>query len=107
MSTVKISDLADAPEEGTGKIIALEHPLTEIEYDLALYRVDGKFYVITDKCKICQGSLIMGELNGMFASCSKRECLWNIRKGYCKFDRTRVMPTYKVSQQEDGLYIEI
>jgi nitrite reductase/ring-hydroxylating ferredoxin subunit len=107
MSKVKLVELSDTPEEGTGKHIVLEHPFTEMEYILGLFKVEGKFYVIKGVCVICEGSLGGGELNGLIVTCSRRECLWNIRKGYCKFDRSRVMPTYKVAVEEDGLYIEI
>jgi len=107
MSQVKLIDYADAPEEGTGKKIVLEHPFTEMEYILGMFKVEGKFYVIKGVCIICEGSLGLGELNGLIVTCTQRECLWNIRKGYCKFDRSRVMPTYRVSEKEDGIYIEI
>ena len=107
MSLIKISELSDVPDAETGKTIHLEHPWTLIEYDLALFNAEGKYYVITDKCADCGGSLGKGKLQGLFAVCTNLECLWNIKKGYCKFDRSRVMPTYKVVEQEDGLFINI
>ena len=107
MSQVKIVEIAEAPEEGTGKQIVFDHPYTEMEYILGLFKVEGKYYAIKGVCVICEGSLGAGELNGLIVTCSRRECLWNIRKGYCKFDRSTVMPTYKVAEKEDGLYIEI
>lgn len=107
MSLVKICEHSAAPEEGTGKTLHLEHPLTFFQYDLGLFRAEGKYYVITDKCPKCGGSLGRGKLQGLFAICNSQECLWNIRKGYCKFDRSSVLPTYKVVEQEDGLYINI
>ena len=107
MSQVKIVEIADVPEEGTGKIITFDHPYTEMDYILGLFKVEGRYYAIKGVCVICEGSLGAGILNGLFVTCTRRECIWNIRKGYCKFDRTTVMPTYKVKEQEDGLYIEI
>jgi nitrite reductase/ring-hydroxylating ferredoxin subunit len=107
MSTVKISEVADAPEEGKGRQINLRHPYTEIDYILGLYQVEGKYYCITDLCKSCEGSLSKGVLQGMFAFCNKEECAWNIRKGFCKWNRSDTTPIYKVAKQEDGLYIEI
>ena len=47
MSKVKILELSQAPEEGTGKQINLEHPYTEIKYILAFFNVEGKFYCMT------------------------------------------------------------
>ncbi len=107
MSLVKISDLSDAPEDASGKTIQLKHPYTKIEYDLAFFKAEGTYYVITDKCSKCGGSLGKGQLRGKFAICTTQECLWNIQKGYCKFDHSSVLPTYKVQAKEDGLYIEI
>lgn len=107
MSLVKISDYSEAPQDETGKTIHLEHPYTLFKYDLAFFKVEGKYFVITDKCTKCGGSLGRGLLRGKFAVCSTQECLWNIRKGYCKFDHSSVMPTYKVQARDDGLYIEI
>lgn len=107
MSLVKISDYSEAPEDASGKTIQLEHPYTKIKYGLALFKADGNYYVITDKCPKCAGSLGKGLLRGKFAICSNQECLWNIQKGYCKFDHSAVLPTYKVQEKDDGLYIEI
>ena len=50
MSNVKILELDEAPEEGNGKQINLEHPYTEWKYVLAFFNVEGKFYCIADKC---------------------------------------------------------
>ena len=107
MSRLKLAELADAPPEGTGKQIHLKHEFTEIIYTLALFQVEGKFYCLTDQCRCCEGSLGKGVLQGMFVFCHKDECGWNIKKGYCKFNRSDTTPTYKVSIEEDGLYIDI
>jgi nitrite reductase/ring-hydroxylating ferredoxin subunit len=107
MSKVKLSEIADAPEEGKGKQIKLRHPYTEIDYILALFQVEGKYFCIGDQCKSCEGSLAKGVLRGMFAFCSREECGWNIRKGYCKWNHSDTTPIYKVTTQDDGFYIEI
>ena len=108
MSKVKILEINDAPLEGSGKQINLTHPLTEMRYVLAIFCVEEKYYAMTDECRMCGGSLgRLPDLRGMFAACSRDQCLWNIRRGSCKFDRSSVTPTYRVSVIEDGLYIEI
>jgi len=61
MSLVKISDYSEAPSAETGKTVHLEHPWTQIKYDLALFKAEGKYYVITDKCSKCGGSLGKGD----------------------------------------------
>jgi nitrite reductase/ring-hydroxylating ferredoxin subunit len=107
MSRCKISEINDAPSEGTGRQIHFEHDYTKIPYVLGLFQVEGKFYCITDQCRCCEGSLGKGVLKGMFAFCNKDECGWNVRKGHCKFNRSDTTPTYKVTAEEDGLYIDI
>lgn len=107
MSEVRILSLADAPEENKGKQITFEHPFTCIEYKIALFLVKGRYYGIVDTCKNCNGSLGRGFLNGLYVTCPEDETPWNIKNGSCKFDRTSILPTYRVKVQEDGLYIEI
>ncbi len=107
MSRLKLSEISDVPPEGKGKQIHFEHEFTEIKYVLGLFQVEGKFYCITDQCRCCEGSLGKGVLKGLFAYCNKEECGWNIKKGFCKFNRSDTTPTYKVVVEEDGLYIEI
>ena len=107
MSRLKISEISDAPQEGTGKQIRFKHEYTQIEYDLALFQVEGKFYCITDLCLTGGGCLGKGILRGFFAFCSNEECGWNIKKGFCKFNRSETTPRYKVVVDSDGLYIEI
>ncbi len=107
MSRLKFLEMGDAPQEGTGKQIHFKHEYTQIEYDLALFQVEGKFYCITDLCLTCGGSLGKGALRGFFAFCSNEECGWNIKKGFCKFNHSQTTPRYKVAVDSDGLYIEI
>ncbi|MBI4388647.1 MAG: hypothetical protein HY580_00575 [Nitrospinae bacterium] len=107
MSIIKISELADAPGEGQGRKIHFEHPFTYYRYDIALFKAGDKYYAITDACKHCGGSLGRGRLEGLLAYCSAEDHPWNIKTGVYKFDRTRVLPTYNVSAEPDGLYINI
>ena len=80
MSKCKVSELGDVPSEGTGKQVHFKHDYTEINYVLALFQVDGKFYCLTDQCRWCEGSIGLGVLRGMIAFCCKEECGWNIKK---------------------------
>ncbi len=107
MSEVRLLDLADAPEEGRGKRIELDHPFTEIQYALGVYFVKGRYLVITDQCKKCESSLAEGKLNGMYALCAREQHAWHIKTGLFKFDRTQSIPTYRVTVKDEGLYIEI
>lgn len=107
MSLVKLSDLPEAPDEGQGKRIHLEHPFTQIKYEIGLFKSEGKYYAIRDACPVCGGSLGRGTLRGKYVFCSNEECGWNVKSGVCKFNRASVLPTYKVTVQDDGLFINI
>lgn len=107
MSSIKISELADAPAEGTGKRVLLEHPFTCYKYELALFKINEKYYVLSNNCRLCGSSLVRGKLNGMMALCMKEEHPWNIKTGTCKFNRAQSLDTYSVSVETDGIYITI
>jgi nitrite reductase/ring-hydroxylating ferredoxin subunit len=108
MSEVKISETDDAPADGEGRLIKFEHPVTDILYELALYRSGDRYFCLADACKLCGSSLVRGgPLNGMYARCVMEGHPWHIKTGLCKFDRRQSLPTYRVQVRDDGLYIEI
>ena len=107
MSEVRILDLADAPEEGSGRQVKFNHPYTEIPYALAVYFAKDRYWAITDNCKKCDASLGQGTVNGMYALCTWEQHAWHIKTGLYKFDRTQSTPTYRVTVKDDGLFIEI
>lgn len=107
MSDIKLVELAEAPAEGAGKQINMVHPLTEYPYQLGLFHIKDRYFVVTDHCKECGGTLAIGKLNGMYALCSMEDHPWNVKTGLLKYDRTQSLPTYRVQVRDDGIYIEI
>lgn len=107
MSEVKIASVSEAPEEGKAKKLSFDHPYTDIHYDLALLKVDGNYYVLTNDCKRCNGKLADGVIEGMYIICPADETPWHIRTGLCRFNRSMSMPTYKVKVENDALFINI
>ncbi len=107
MSEVKLMDLADAPPEGVAKRVDLVHPLTEYPYQLSVYFLKNRYYVITDICKECGASLAAGEVRPPFVICSGHEHPWNFKTGLLKYDRTNSLPVYRVQVRGDEIYIEI
>tara|TARA_B100000686_G_scaffold353120_1_gene457438 strand:- start:1959 stop:2282 length:324 start_codon:yes stop_codon:yes gene_type:complete len=103
MAEVKILPLIEAPAEGTGKMIQIEHPITAWEIKLAVFQVKGKFYAIENECRRCSGNLGLGTLNGMYVSCPKDDTPWNVRNGLCKFDRTQSVSSFRVHVTDDTL----
>ncbi|NIQ01069.1 MAG: hypothetical protein GWM98_12140 [Nitrospinaceae bacterium] len=107
MAEIKLLDLTDAPVEGRGKKVEFTHPLTEIDYALAVYFAKGRYFAITDACKECQSSLAQGRLEGLYAYCCREQHPWNIKTGLYKFDRRRSLPIYRITVKDGGMYIEI
>ncbi|MFQ5481372.1 MAG: hypothetical protein ACE5ER_01335 [Nitrospinaceae bacterium] len=48
MSDIKLVELAEAPAEGAGKQINMVHPLTEYPYQLGLFHIKDRYFVVTD-----------------------------------------------------------
>ena len=107
MAEVQISKLEDVPDEGTGKTIDIEHPITAFDFHLALFQVNAKFYALDNECGRCGGKLGRGKLNGMYVICPQDDTPWNIKNGLCKFDRTRSVPSYKIRVEKDALFTNI
>lgn len=107
MSQVKILEMPEAPQENEGKIVSFDHPYTSVPYTLGIFHVKGRYFVITDECKICGNSLGKGRLNGLIVSCLMEDHTWNVKSGICRFNRSMSTPTYRVTVKEDGIYIEI
>ena len=107
MAEIELATLDDAPEEGTGKIIDIEHPITAYDFHLALFQVKAKFYAVDNACGRCSGKLGQGKLNGMYIICPQDDTPWNIKNGLCRFDRNRSIPSYKVRLENGTLYTNI
>ena len=69
MAEIQLATLKNAPEEGTGKILDLEHPITAYDFQLALFQVNAKFYALDNSCARCGGKLGRGKLDGMYIFC--------------------------------------
>ena len=104
MAEVKIVSVDEAPSEGTGKIIHVEHPITDWDIYLAVFQVKGKFYAIENECRRCSGKLGLGKLNGMYVACPQDDTLWNVRNGLCKFDHSQSVSSFKI-RVENGTLI--
>ena len=107
MAEVELVKLEEAPQEGTGKIIDVEHPITAYDFHLALFQVREKFYALDNECGRCSGKLGKGKLNGMYVFCPQDDTPWNVKNGLCKFDRTRSVPSYKIWVENGTLFTNI
>lgn len=71
--------LCDLPELGEGEIATAKHPGG---LDLAIYQVEGEYFVTSDRCTHGAASLYdEGELNGYVVECAWHNGTFDIRTG--------------------------
>ena len=75
---------------------------------LAVYNVDGEFYVTDDACTHGPGSLSEGYIEGDVVECNFHNGAFNIRTGEVVLPPCMVpIKTYKTVVEGDTVYIEV
>jgi nitrite reductase/ring-hydroxylating ferredoxin subunit len=75
---------------------------------LAVYNVDGSFYVTDDHCTHGPGSLSEGFLDGEIIECNFHQGCFNVRTGEVVAPPCTVpIKTYKTVVEEGTLYVEV
>lgn len=75
---------------------------------LAVYNVDGIFYVTDDTCTHGPGSLSEGDLSGHVIECDFHYGAFDIRTGEVVAPPCMVpLRTYKVVSENDDIFIEV
>ncbi|POF34503.1 non-heme iron oxygenase ferredoxin subunit [Roseibium marinum] len=91
----------DAVEEGC------IHKVETGDLELAVYRVEGQFYVTNDLCTHGPGSLSEGELDGHVIECDFHQGRFDIRDGTVVAPPCIVnLKTYKVVAHDTAVVIE-
>lgn len=96
-------ELCAKDDVADGEVIKIEHD----DLQLAVYRVDGQFYVTDDACTHGPGSLSEGYLEGHVIECDFHQGRFDIRDGKvvappCIVD----LRTYKVIPHDSMVVIE-
>ena len=96
-------DLCDAKDVADGQVIKVEkHGLI-----LAVYQVDGAFFVTDDHCTHGPGSLSGGVLDGFEIECDFHQGCFDIRTGAVTFPPCMIpIKTYPVVVEAGRLMIE-
>jgi nitrite reductase (NADH) small subunit len=66
------------------------------ERELALFNVDGTFYVTQNECLHLKGPLGRGRLAGCVLSCPWHGWQYDVRTGENEFDRALALETFEV-----------
>jgi nitrite reductase/ring-hydroxylating ferredoxin subunit len=75
---------------------------------LAVYNVDGQFYVTDDECTHASASLADGILDGDVIECSLHFGAFNIRTGAVESPPCSIaLRTYKVVLEGDDIFVDL
>jgi len=75
---------------------------------LAVYNVEGEFYVTDDACTHGPGSLSEGFVEGDLIECNFHQGVFNIRTGECVRPPCMIpVKTYKTVTEDGSVYIEL
>lgn len=96
--------LCRADDIADGAALKVEHG----DLVLAVYNVDGEFFVTDDACTHGPGSLSEGYLEGDVIECNFHGGQFNVRTGEVVGPPCMVpIKTYKVSVEDGNIFIEV
>lgn len=96
--------LCRADEVESGRALKVEHG----ELTLAVYNVDGEFFVTDDACTHGPGSLSEGELYGDVIECNFHGGQFNVRTGEVVCPPCMVpVKTYKTVVEDGQVFVEV
>jgi 3-phenylpropionate/trans-cinnamate dioxygenase ferredoxin component len=100
VAKVKIANVTDL-KPGEMKRIVVE------DEELALYNVDGTFYVTSDICTHAGLSLTEGSLDGCIVACPKHGGKFDVTNGKAvALPAFKGLQTYAVEIEGDAIYID-
>jgi len=101
--TANLIELCDKDDVPEGGVIKVEHG----DLELAVYHVEGAFYVTDDACTHGPGELSEGYLEGHVIECDFHQGKFDIRDGSIVAPPCVVeLKTYKVVPHETAVMIE-
>jgi nitrite reductase/ring-hydroxylating ferredoxin subunit len=100
MHRTKLMDVTDLAD-GSGKVVSVSG------IDVAVFRVDGKFFAIDNKCLHRGGPLGEGELRGQTVVCPWHGWKYDVATGSLEIIPTLKVSMYKVVVEGPEVFIEI
>lgn len=77
-------------------------------YRLAVFHVDGEFYVIDDRCSHAEASLSEGQLEGKIVRCPRHGAKFDITNGKAlSLPAFKPVKSYKVQLDGDEVQVEL
>jgi nitrite reductase/ring-hydroxylating ferredoxin subunit len=100
----KLVELCAKDDLGEGEVLKVEKDGLAV----AVYRVEGEFYVTDDACTHGPGSLSEGHLDGHMIECDFHNGVFDIRSGAVIAPPCMVpVKTYKVIPNDGAVVIEV
>ncbi|NOY28115.1 MAG: Rieske 2Fe-2S domain-containing protein [Oligoflexia bacterium] len=72
---------------------------------IAVFRIDGKLYVIDDECVHENGPLGEGELDGFVVTCPYHNWRYDVRNGDCLTDTNRALSCFSVKEADGYIWV--
>ncbi len=94
---VGANDLAD----GSGSVVSLAG------FEVAVFKINGKFFAIENKCLHRGGPLGEGQLRGQTIVCPWHGWRYDVTSGALELIPTLKVGTYNVEVRGDGVFIEM
>jgi nitrite reductase (NADH) small subunit len=94
---VGVKELAD----GSGKTVSVG------EFEIAVFKIDGKYYALENQCLHRGGPLGEGELTGQTVVCPWHGWKYDVPTGSLKLIPTLGVSTYKVEVRGEDVFVEI
>jgi nitrite reductase/ring-hydroxylating ferredoxin subunit len=103
-SSLRRVQLCNAADVAAGGTLKVEHG----DLSLAVFNVDGKFFVTDDACTHGPGSLSEGDLEGDVIVCNFHGGQFNVRTGEVVGPPCTVpIKTYQVTVEDGKVFIEV
>ncbi|MBK5114733.1 MAG: non-heme iron oxygenase ferredoxin subunit [Candidatus Heimdallarchaeota archaeon] len=109
MSKIKLCSVSEIPENAV-KTFKIENK------DIAVFKVEGKFYAIDRLCTHMKGNLVKGKLEDKTIKCPLHGSVFSLESGELLsppgtvagwFKKAKNTHIYETSVQDDFLFVEI
>lgn len=77
------------------------------DHSVGVFHHDGQWYALSNSCLHRGGPVCTGTLEGTTLTCPWHGYQYDIRTGELLLDSSSCLPTYKVTVQEDQVYVEV
>lgn len=97
---VKVAVKSEIPDK-VGKLVEVG------EYQIALFKVDGKVHAIDAVCAHRGGPIHEGGLDGMLAMCPWHGWQFDLMSGECTFNSEIKQKVFEVKEQGEDVFVKV